>query len=282
MRGGYAEAMENGAGISQEGMVAQERFCIGCGYNLRTLRREGICPECGKAVAASLRPTLYAADARWLRSIRWGMWLMMSHVVVVIAAEVVGKLLPRQWQVVPYLIAPVGPKLVMLLAGPASPRSWTHALAALAMMLYALGVFAFTSSAADETQRARATALWLRIVGMTVALLEIGVVGLAIPWSFRLLDREGLVFLAFAEMVVIPLTYARFVHLAEFAEARMLAMHTRWLWIAHLTTMLLVLLSLTEDKVFVFAMLLLGLVCAVGFVLWGNYVRLINAALRRG
>jgi hypothetical protein len=51
--------------------IALDLSCIHCGYNLRTLRADGVCPECGHAVRASLR--YYQAEpVRWLTSVSGG------------------------------------------------------------------------------------------------------------------------------------------------------------------------------------------------------------------
>lgn len=53
------------------GIVDADRPCLRCGYNLRNLAVEGVCPECGAPVARSLRGNLlefsdraYVADLR--------------------------------------------------------------------------------------------------------------------------------------------------------------------------------------------------------------------------
>jgi hypothetical protein len=45
----------DGAERCDEVRVPEDLACIRCGYNLRTLREDGVCPECGDAVAESLR-----------------------------------------------------------------------------------------------------------------------------------------------------------------------------------------------------------------------------------
>lgn len=47
--------------------------CMDCGYNLRSLGPDGCCPECGRAIAESLRAErLLFADRRWLETIHAG------------------------------------------------------------------------------------------------------------------------------------------------------------------------------------------------------------------
>src|SRR5436190_21742856 len=109
-------AMES-SGPAQSGIIDQERFCIGCGYNLRTLHWQAKCPECGRAVLDALGQTLQSADVDWLRSLFLGMVLLEIHPVLALAAALAtGHLRPREWSVAAYLIAPVGPR-IMILAG---------------------------------------------------------------------------------------------------------------------------------------------------------------------
>jgi hypothetical protein len=62
--------------------VIDDLPCRSCGYNLRTLATEGVCPECATPVAASLRSELLRdADPDWLwhmhsgcKLLYWGIW----------------------------------------------------------------------------------------------------------------------------------------------------------------------------------------------------------------
>ncbi len=57
--------------------VETDSFCIECGYNLRGLTRQGLCPECGTLRSASLRPDLLQyADPAWRDSICRGLTLL--------------------------------------------------------------------------------------------------------------------------------------------------------------------------------------------------------------
>lgn len=62
--------------------VARDVSCITCGYNMRTLRLDARCPECGKPVAASLRTDdLRFANVRWLRRVRRGVSTLLVAIV---------------------------------------------------------------------------------------------------------------------------------------------------------------------------------------------------------
>jgi hypothetical protein len=57
--------------------------CLSCGYNLRGLTNVGVCPECGTAVAASLRGDfLKYADPAWLERLKLGTSLKLWHIVL--------------------------------------------------------------------------------------------------------------------------------------------------------------------------------------------------------
>lgn len=63
-------------GVSE--YIDTDLYCVGCGYNLRTLAATGICPECSLPVDASNQE---AQHVRWLQGIRRGLgWLMIACV----------------------------------------------------------------------------------------------------------------------------------------------------------------------------------------------------------
>jgi hypothetical protein len=60
-------------------VVEGDRACIHCGYNLRTLRQEGNCPECGWAVAKSLREaSLAGVNVPWLVRAALGLGMLIA------------------------------------------------------------------------------------------------------------------------------------------------------------------------------------------------------------
>jgi len=68
---------------SAGGTVDGDVHCRTCGYNLRTLRIEGKCPECGEAVSMSLRDmSLRAADDKLLSMVRMGLAMSMAGCLV--------------------------------------------------------------------------------------------------------------------------------------------------------------------------------------------------------
>lgn len=62
--------------VDPNGCIAVDIACVRCGYNLRTLRQEATCPECGTAVERSLQGNLLClADPEWVgrlaRGLNW-------------------------------------------------------------------------------------------------------------------------------------------------------------------------------------------------------------------
>ena len=60
--------------------ISQDMPCVACGYNLRGLRTEGVCPECATPVSRSeLGVLLRYSNPAWLRRLRLGALLMMFN-----------------------------------------------------------------------------------------------------------------------------------------------------------------------------------------------------------
>ncbi|MCH8853080.1 MAG: hypothetical protein IID41_10570 [Planctomycetes bacterium] len=92
--------------------VETDSFCIECGYNLRGLTHQGLCPECGTLKSASLRPDLLQyADPAWRDSICRGLTLLLvglsliaASILISITAEVFAPPLIRGYIVGPLII----------------------------------------------------------------------------------------------------------------------------------------------------------------------------------
>lgn len=71
--------------------VVDARFCIRCGYALSGLPIAGRCPECGTAVALSLRePTLAGASPEYRESLRSGLTLVLNALLLMVGLLIVG------------------------------------------------------------------------------------------------------------------------------------------------------------------------------------------------
>lgn len=83
--------------------VGANLHCRCCGYNLRSVRLDDRCPECGAPVRRMLRPnTLAYADPSWLNRLRVGVALILPAALllslVLAAAILVDALMPdRAW-----------------------------------------------------------------------------------------------------------------------------------------------------------------------------------------
>jgi hypothetical protein len=70
-----------------EAEVLGDTRCRACGYNLRGLRRDGRCPECSTAVAASDRADLLCfAEPGYVRRLARGLWWVIAGVWSLVTA----------------------------------------------------------------------------------------------------------------------------------------------------------------------------------------------------
>ncbi len=79
--------------LSASGTLTEDLRCARCGYNLRGLTLESLCPECGTAIARSVHGNLLRyADPAWVDKLRLGtvvkLWNLLLGVVLVIAAGI--------------------------------------------------------------------------------------------------------------------------------------------------------------------------------------------------
>lgn len=101
--------------LDEKGGLAEDIACRKCGYNLRGLRTEGVCPECGTAVGRSLYGDfLRYCDPAWVRTLAKGMnWIVAAVIACVVLGCAGGGLvgaarfmmprftvLPLQWIIV--------------------------------------------------------------------------------------------------------------------------------------------------------------------------------------
>ena len=81
-----AEAPQPVVPLATPAFIDADVACFFCGYNLRSLGLDAICPECGRAIQESLRHGwLGYADPMWLRRLRTGitipLWMILGTVV---------------------------------------------------------------------------------------------------------------------------------------------------------------------------------------------------------
>jgi hypothetical protein len=100
-------ASAGGAGVVRVGVE-----CLECGYNLRGLAVEGVCPECGQEVGVTLRhPFLRRSGKEAVGKVRRGMAMASGAVAGVAGLPLLGMLAP-----VVFVNASGGVFLVVLLA----------------------------------------------------------------------------------------------------------------------------------------------------------------------
>lgn len=79
---------------ASDGIIPHDLPCLSCGYNLRTLRIDGFCPECNAPVrdAWHNRTLVLLGSARDVATLRWGAILMLAAYGVPVVTMVVGVL----------------------------------------------------------------------------------------------------------------------------------------------------------------------------------------------
>ena len=74
--------------------VNEDIPCRKCAYNLRSMRTDGRCPECGTSVWVSLQGTLLRySDPNWVETIRRGFARMIAGITIVVAAMILAIIL---------------------------------------------------------------------------------------------------------------------------------------------------------------------------------------------
>ena len=267
--------MDN-AGTAKSGIFDEERFCIGCGYNLRTLHRSAKCPECGRAVLDSLGRNLYSADRVWLISIRRGMIFLSLHIVAMVGAGFLR--FNRSALALIYLVAPAGPKSAILI-DLRRTGAFLMALTIVAILLYGAGIWFFSRSGAIEPLKSTETNAILRWTG--VSWVAMGLLSFPFMWfPIQLGDGWLLTMAALAaELLLIVLTYWRLANLADLADATRLARFTRWMFAVHIIAMMSALIAGSFSRVI--AVMVLTPVSAAGWILWVIYFQMLSRALRR-
>jgi len=89
--------------VDENGGLAEDIACRKCGYNLRGLRTEGVCPECGTAVGRSLYGDfLRYCDPAWVRTLAKGMnWIAAAVIVRVVLGCIGGGMVGAARFIVP-------------------------------------------------------------------------------------------------------------------------------------------------------------------------------------
>lgn len=88
------ELLHRAVTLTEAGAIDEDVYCLGCGYNLRTLAASGTCPECGAEIAGTLEfGNVARFDPEWAASLRQGglifgrfppvalLWVCMGFIV---------------------------------------------------------------------------------------------------------------------------------------------------------------------------------------------------------
>ncbi len=176
-------------------------FCVGCGYDLRSLGVDGPCPECGRAIAASLGGRrLAAADPQWLTRlaigqsvIAWGLHVALAGFCLMpllgiffVAVNLDGNLSTR-----PFLLVFSFLKLV-LLGG--TVLVWVGAILVTAPDP--------SESGAEPANSARRLARWCLAASIVFVFLAAIITSLPVPLMFVVVARLVLPLLAAVSVTV--------------------------------------------------------------------------------
>lgn len=98
-----AETYESYGRVDDRGQVIRDTPCRRCAYNLRGLREDGRCPECGAPIGVSVcGDYLRFSHPRWLQDVAYGitliLWGMLISFVVGFAAHVMFRKEPAMQQ----------------------------------------------------------------------------------------------------------------------------------------------------------------------------------------
>src|SRR5688572_8897843 len=95
--------------VDAAGVVISDVPCRKCSYNLRGLRLDGRCPECGRAVGLSVQGDLLRfSDPTWLRTLQRGVKLIIWGILVIVAGAIVGAVLAATMGAnIPILLLPL-------------------------------------------------------------------------------------------------------------------------------------------------------------------------------
>lgn len=77
--------------LGPDGAIQQDVACKRCGYNLRGLREDGLCPECATPIGRSVTGDLLRfADPGWVGRVAFGLDLLVFGIVIALLLGCVG------------------------------------------------------------------------------------------------------------------------------------------------------------------------------------------------
>jgi len=189
-----AETVDDRVLDAATGMVATDLTCVHCSYNLRTLRFDAACPECGMPVFNSLGvDELRFCDPRWLGRLRRGINIVLISVLASIVVGALGGL----FAVIAGLGGVPSTTLRLILALPS--------ISGYALVL--IGAFYITSPKPDEpagerTNRIGGIMRGLFLISFALTVVSVSIVnpfamltgGSISRWSFSLAMAQSLLY----------------------------------------------------------------------------------------
>jgi hypothetical protein len=77
--------------LDERGQICEDINCRACGYDLRGLKPDGRCPECGAAVGRSIHGDLLRfSDPEWVRGLADGAWWMILTIFLSLGLGITG------------------------------------------------------------------------------------------------------------------------------------------------------------------------------------------------
>lgn len=102
--------------LDEFGHVSADLPCISCGYNLRGLSPDSVCPECGIPIGRSQYGNLLRySDPTWVKQLSSGMNWVIAAIIVGILSGCVSQLLIRSANVSIGLLVAVVPQILHLI-----------------------------------------------------------------------------------------------------------------------------------------------------------------------
>lgn len=164
--------------VGNEQVIGSDFACVECGYNLRTMKHSGDCPECGTAVVESLRGDLLEyADSRWLGRIHWGVRLFMVWYLLEIS----------HWPVVMLMRY-----LTRVEYGDPDSAWFMSGILADLFLLFGVGVFGsmgYLLTSYEPRKYYRSRSVWYWVVRLAVIVFVVSWIGeVIIDWWYWYID----------------------------------------------------------------------------------------------
>lgn len=218
--------------LDQSGHLASNQYCRRCGYNLRGLNFEAVCPECELSISKSLRgDSLNFADPAWVKRLHRGMIWIVTGAILSAMMVTIGPVF------ISFVVVGFGTGAGAGAGPPAGFNSMLTGFAILSLAVSAIlffGVWLVTTPDPATEQResplsARRLARWCSLAIAMASPLSLLQQQIAPPLSGGVLGIVFGMIGALVQIVSIVAVFAGFIYLASIARrmhARTLATQT--------------------------------------------------------